>query len=386
MDRSMVRGARSPFGLIYGPLISRRRPDRRVEAMHLDMAAARTKSTRATRQRRPPRRRRGGGRGSLLRRRPSLALPVLEPHHIDIIGLALIALGIFLSGVAYLHWAGGTLGEGAVHAMRFVFGALGLAVPAALVVGGALVLARELHPPARPMRTGALCLVGAVTLALAAGTLGVGPGTAPKAQYWHPAVFEARGGVMGQAEYWVASHLLSGLGADILALFLFLAALILVSGATLAGVLRTTGAGVAGTGRALRRSTEELSATVARRTAAVPPPSTAAARAEGFDPAELEAEEAPVLPPEADTAELVVRATHVEAPPIGNDRDEPAEDQEPEGDAAAPESEPGEREFGPEDLTPQGRLRASVTEDPDFVWRVPGARFLTRSSGEAARP
>ena len=56
--------------------------------------------------------------------------------------------------MAYLHWAGGTLGNGAVTALRFVFGALGYAVPAALVVGGALVLMRELRPPARPMRTG----------------------------------------------------------------------------------------------------------------------------------------------------------------------------------------------------------------------------------------
>ncbi len=44
------------------------------------------------------------------------------------------------------------------------------------------------------------------------------------------------------------------------------------------------------------------------------------------------------------------------------------------------------RPCGPEDLTPQGRYRASVTDDPDFVWRVPAARFLTRSTGEAAKP
>ncbi len=41
---------------------------------------------------------------------------------------------------------------------------------------------------------------------------------------------------------------------------------------------------------------------------------------------------------------------------------------------------------GPDDLTPQGRYRASVTDDPDFVWRVPGSRSLTRSTGEAAKP
>ena len=96
--------------------------------------------------------------------RSSCRGPHLEPHHIDILALALIAVGIFLGGVAYLDWSGGALGDGAVKGTRFVFGALGYAVPAALVAGGALILARELRPPGRPMRTGTLCLTAALTL------------------------------------------------------------------------------------------------------------------------------------------------------------------------------------------------------------------------------
>ncbi|MDQ3850558.1 MAG: DNA translocase FtsK, partial [Actinomycetota bacterium] len=41
---------------------------------------------------------------------------------------------------------------------------------------------------------------------------------------------------------------------------------------------------------------------------------------------------------------------------------------------------------GPDDLTPQGRLRASVTDDPAFAWRLPGADLLRRSSAEQSRP
>ncbi len=147
---------------------------------------------------------------------------------------------MFLGGVAYLGWSGGALGGGAVGAMRFVFGAVGYVVPAALLVGGGLVLARELRPPVRPMRTGVLFLAVSLTLALAAGTLGVGPGRLAGAEFWRASLFKSRGGVVGQAELWVSSHLLSVVGADILAVFLFIAGLILVSGATLAGVLRTT--------------------------------------------------------------------------------------------------------------------------------------------------
>jgi DNA segregation ATPase FtsK/SpoIIIE, S-DNA-T family len=323
---------------------------------------------------------------SFLSARPALRLPrlELEPHHVDILALGLIAVGILLGGVAYAHWDGGTLGNGAVTGLRFLFGALGYVVPAALVVSGGLVLARELRPPSRPLRTGAICLTASTTLAVAAGTLGVGPGALHGAEFWRATAFEDRGGVLGQAELWVTSHLISTLGADILAGFLFAAGLILVTGATLAGVIRATGARVADTTRVVRRrSNETAAASRARR------PATAAARAQTNGAYAPEPPE-PLLPPEPDTSELIVRSTHVEAPPI-TDEVESVDPDEPEieaDDEPSPEvaEAPADREPGPDDLTPQGRYRASVTDDPSFVWRVPRARFLTRSTGEAARP
>jgi DNA segregation ATPase FtsK/SpoIIIE, S-DNA-T family len=347
-----------------------------------------------TRKKPPPKR----ATRSLLAGRPSLRMPHVEfePHHVDILGLALIAVGILLGGVAYGGWNGGTLGNGAVTGMRFLLGALGYVVPAALVVGGALVLMRELRPPTRPLRTGSVCLVSAITLALAAGTLGVGPGPVPSAVYWTPEAFELRGGVLGQGELWVTSHLISTAGADILAVFLFAAGLILVTGATLAGIVRATGAGVAGTTRVLRRSTSSVASTRARR------PTTAAgrarvARAGGIDDELAPAVEASatevqsLLPPEPDTSELVVRATHVEAPPISeliDDEDVP--EYRPPGSTPKPAGESdgaGEPpSVDPGDLTPQGRYRASITDDPNFEWHVPRSRFLVRSTGEAAKP
>jgi S-DNA-T family DNA segregation ATPase FtsK/SpoIIIE len=355
----------------------------------------------------PPRARRSRVPTRPLLRRPSVAL---EPHHVDILALALVAIGIFLGGVAYLHWAGGALGDGSVRATRFVFGALGYAVPAVLVAGGGLILIRELRPPARPLRTGLLCLVAALTLALAAGTLGIGPGEVPAREYWHAHAFEARGGVIGQAELWVGSHLLSQLGADILAVFLLVAGVILVTGATLAGVVRTTGAGVLGTGRAVRRSTDSVSATLARRPATAAARSAAATAVTGSDllgdPGFVPE---PLLPPESDTAELIVRATHVEAPPnqdpgVDDRRDAdgtpaaamfPGDDAEPDAIEAIdvsdqrPDHEPDppvRPEVDPADLTPQGRYRAAVTDDPEFEWRLPSTRLLVRSTADAARP
>jgi S-DNA-T family DNA segregation ATPase FtsK/SpoIIIE len=347
----------------------------------------------------------------MLASRPTLPTVALEPHHVDILALALVAVGIFLGGVSYLHWAGGALGDGAVRASRFVFGTLGDAVPVALALAGVLILMREWRPPARPLRTGLACLVAALTLMLAAGTLGIGPGAAPAAQFWHAAAFERRGGVIGEAEFWMIGHLLSTLGADILAVFLFIAGLILVSGATLATVVRVTGASVAGTGRAVRRSTDNISQTMAGRR-----PSTAAARSRATRPTTAGDPHGPItadrlldpdllpeplLPPEADTAELIVRATHVEAPPnraadgdpappvfdpdgAGGEGEIEASDERRDG---APESgRPARPEVDPADLTPQGRYREAITDDPDFEWRLPGTRLLVRSTGEAAKP
>ncbi len=353
-------------------------PGRAVEANSSDMPSRRQSGKRKS----PPRR----ARRSLLASRPSLPRPHvdLEPHHVDIVGLALVALGVFLAGVAYTGLSGGTLGNGAVTSMRFVLGSLGYAVPAALVAGGALVLMREVRPSGRPLRTGVLCLVAALTLALAAGTFGLGPGRVPTQAFWHPSAFESRGGIVGQAELWASSHLISLAGADILAVFLLIAGVILVTGATIASVVRLTGAGMAGTSRALKRSTGELRAAAGRR------PLTEAGKSASRGPDEdFGDEHEPLLPPEVDTSELVVRATHVEAPANGDDpedADHDAADQIVDKIVDNEQEEPARPVLTPDDLTPQGRYRESITDDPDFEWRVPAPRFLTRSTGEAAKP
>jgi DNA segregation ATPase FtsK/SpoIIIE, S-DNA-T family len=341
-------------------------------------------------------------RSLLATRGPSLrrgSMPALESHHVDILALALIAIGIFLGGVAYVGWAGGALGDGAVTAVRFVLGALGYAVPAALVAAGALILMRELRPPARPLRTGTVCLLVAITLGLAAGTLGIGPGALSDGHgFWRAHAIEARGGVLGQAEFWVARHLISHAGADILSVFLFVAGIILVSGAGLAGVVRFTGAGVATTGRALREAT------------AMPRRPIRVVRDEPDDPDE-DFDPLAWAQDEPDTSEIIISQTHVEAPgvpldelPVPEPADAPQDEavgavsQEPDIDFGPEQEEPqlqlldddppagAAREVGEDDLTPQGRYRATVTEDPEFVWRVPSTRFLTRSTSAENKP
>jgi DNA segregation ATPase FtsK/SpoIIIE, S-DNA-T family len=349
-------------------------------------------------------------RPTLRRGAPGLFSTRLESHQVDIVALALIAIGIFLGGVAYAHWNGGALGNGAIDAVRYLFGALGYAVPAALAVCGALILLRELRPPGRPLRTGALCLTIAVTLALAAGTLGIGPGPADPHVFWHANVMQARGGIVGEAEYGLCSHLISRLGADILAVFLAIAGVILISGAGLAGILRATGAGVVGTGRAIRRSGDDLTAALSRRPATVAgqegtdenePLDDPVAFADPFATDGPLGDEPPsMLPPEPETAEFVVHANGTGEPPYDGDgvgepelpelplEDELGDDDEAGAPVDGPAAEapgPG-RAVDPSELTPQGRYRGSVTDDPEFCWQVPDPRFLTRATGEAAKP
>jgi S-DNA-T family DNA segregation ATPase FtsK/SpoIIIE len=302
---------------------------------------------------------------------PTLPHLDLEPHQIDVIGLGLVALGVFLSFVVYLGAAGGSVGEGVAKGLRDLIGMLAYAVPAGLVAGGVLVVARRAIPAPRPLRAGVVCLVLAGLLALAAGTFGIGPAGA-RHGYFHRAYFEHRGGIAGDALLWGVSHLVSTVGAHILAVFLFLAGLILVSGASIASILAAASTGVVDTSRRVRGASGAATAVVARRRE----------EPESFEP------------PEPSTEELVIRATHVEAPALDGavrypdmyGEDEADEPEQLELELPEDEPEEEEPEVREHDLTPQGRYRASVTDDPEFNWRVPIARFLKRSTREQAKP
>ncbi len=104
----------------------------------------------------------------------------------------------------------------------------------------------------RPLRTGAICLSASITLALAAGTLGVSSGAGAKGASWTSAFLQAHGGVAGEALYQGSHRLVQSVGVDILVVFLFLVGVILLTGASLASAIRATGSGVADTTRMLR--------------------------------------------------------------------------------------------------------------------------------------
>ncbi|MDX6664914.1 MAG: segregation ATPase FtsK/SpoIIIE, family, partial [Solirubrobacteraceae bacterium] len=127
-------------------------------------------------------------------------MPVLQRHHMDLLGLALVCLGVFLAFPLYLGFDGGQVGAWIVEGCRYAVGEIAYAAPVAFVIAGALVVLQPILATVKPYRSGGVCLLLSSTLAVAAGTLGFGPG--PALVQFKPMLFEFRGGILGDALYY----------------------------------------------------------------------------------------------------------------------------------------------------------------------------------------
>ncbi len=310
------------------------------------------------------------------------------------LGLALIALGVFLGFVLWGGWNGGRAGHALAVALGWTLGRARSLTPVAFVLAGGALLARALAPAVRPLRAGALCVFSGLTLALAAGTFGVSPHA--RAPAWSSARLQSHGGIVGEALFQLTHRMVQQVGVDILVLFLLASGAVLLSGASLAGILRATGNGLMDTTRAMRSISRNATPTALRVLA-------------------HEQKREPLLPPEPAHSELILRtgALHdweqeqpdplLEDDPAGEGEEDEeraaasaaaeagtqhAEESQADSQTAQEESE--ERNaivVDPAQLTPQGRYRASVTEDPNFKWERPDAtRILKRSSEGESRP
>ncbi len=319
-------------------------------------------------------------------RRTARGLPQLEQRHRDLIGLALVAVSVFFAFVIWLGWDGGRAGEGAVDGMRWLVGGVHVVVPLALMAAGAWLVLQPVLPAVRPVRTGLISLFLGLELGLAAGTLGIGPGGTRLSDF---DVVYARehGGMLGAALDKGISLLLGGVGVHIVAVFLFAAAVLLLTGASIAGVVQATSDSVTASTRRVRAASEVRRRRVTEELAALE-----------AKPARVRRAPPPVAPEPPDWADDLTVADETELTAAALEH-EPA-DGEPGSDAAGPEPDTAEQTLaededqpgveklqpGQLDLTPQGRYRATVTDDPSFVWKIPDPSFLKRSSEAASRP
>src|SRR3954451_15804311 len=141
-----------------------------------------------------------------------------EQHH-ELIGLGLLAHGVFLASILYLGWSGGMVGGGIADIFRGAIGAAAYAAPAAFVAVGGLMVARSALVDVRPFRTGLLV----TTFGLLA-TLGAD-----------------HGGALGRGLEKLFGLLVGSTGTTIIGVLALIVGTLLLSGASAGALVRRSG-------------------------------------------------------------------------------------------------------------------------------------------------
>ena len=164
--------------------------------------------------------------------------PRIRSHHEnELLGLALVALGLVFCAILYLGLDGGAVGSWLADALREVMGEAAYVLPIVLLAIGGLLLARSDLLEVRPFRLGVgVGLLGLMTL------LG-----------------KDSGGWIGMAIGGTLAALIGETGAAIVGGALLLGGLLLVTGASTGAILRRTGHVVRRAGSGARRAFDWVS-------------------------------------------------------------------------------------------------------------------------------
>jgi S-DNA-T family DNA segregation ATPase FtsK/SpoIIIE len=155
-------------------------------------------------------------------------------HENELLGLALLALGLVLSAILYLGLDGGAVGSWLADVLTEIIGDAAYVLPVALLGLGGLLLARSDLLDVRPFRLGVgVSFLGLMTL------LG-----------------KDSGGFIGMAIGGTLAALIGQTGAAIIGGAILLGGLLLVTGASTGAILRRTGHVVKRAGSGARRAFE----------------------------------------------------------------------------------------------------------------------------------
>src|SRR4051812_59687 len=172
-----------------------------------------------------------------------------EQHH-ELIGLGLLALGVFLASILYLGWSGGMVGGAIADGFTGTIGAAAYVAPIAFVVVGALMVARSRLVDVRPFRTGLIVAAFGLLAALGAD----------------------HGGALGRGLERLFGLLVGSTGTTIIGVLALVVGTLLLSGASAGALVRRSGHAVR---RAHTRARRALPAEPAARPAPVIPIRTA---------------------------------------------------------------------------------------------------------------
>jgi DNA segregation ATPase FtsK/SpoIIIE, S-DNA-T family len=140
-------------------------------------------------------------------------------QHLELIGLGLIALGIFLASVLYLGWSGGMVGGGIVDGFIAIIGAAAYVAPIACLAIGGLMVARSSLVDVRPFRTG--LIVTSFGLLAALGS--------------------THGGGLGSGIEGLFGLLLGSTGTTIVGVLALVVGALLLTGASAGAIVRRSG-------------------------------------------------------------------------------------------------------------------------------------------------
>ncbi|HJZ61991.1 MAG TPA: DNA translocase FtsK [Miltoncostaeaceae bacterium] len=169
----------------------------------------------------------------------------------EVMGLGLIALGALLGMRLFLGLSVGPLGGGLETLVRLGVGRAVALAPFALAGAGLAIILHDELSARRPFRLGCAVLGATILLVLASGVLGAGG--RPRTSWFDAEVMRGRGGLGGEVEYFITSHTVGRPGTALLVLLGLTAGLVLVTGASLAHLLRRSGHGAAAAGRVAGR-------------------------------------------------------------------------------------------------------------------------------------
>ena len=158
----------------------------------------------------------------------------LDQRTVDLIGLALIALGAYVAFLLYLSGQGGSLGDGLREGLLHSLGAGAYLLPPALFVTAALMIFAPDTSIERPLRAGGVVLAFGFLLLLGSG---FPTGRSDSDGFFDPSWYPSHGGAAGEALYWGFSSALRPTGALIVAVVALVAGLLMATGWTLRGIV-----------------------------------------------------------------------------------------------------------------------------------------------------
>jgi S-DNA-T family DNA segregation ATPase FtsK/SpoIIIE len=297
------------------------------------------------------------------RARDRAGLGELEQRHYDVLGLGLVAAGVYLAFVLYGGWDGGRVGTWLDGVLADAFGRVAYVVPIALTAWGGALIARPLLRAPSAFNAGGVLILAGLLLAFAGQTAGLGPERPVRHDYFEPRFFTEHGGAVGEALYWATTTLFQRLGAQIIAVLMLVSGGLLITGTTITGL-------IGGAGRAARQATlgtREIARTV--RTQRISDPVWGDASAD-----EIAISRQPPTEPLA--TEPLERAE-------GEWEDEDPEPVEPAAVEPVDEAPEEVEEPEPVAVTPMGNTRTGgYTASDEINYRLPATKTLEKGKAD----